>query len=172
MISIPKMALLVLAAWQIGATVQPAPARPAPAMAAADAADLSTPEHAIAEFIAALNALDRDRYAAMFTDDASLFFTGPPFPLRRVQGRAQIMAYVGPLFDSARARGARQGDVRPADLLFQTWGDTSVVTFHIPAGQDLDRRTFVLRRSGGRWRIVHLHASAAREAAAVAPAGP
>jgi hypothetical protein len=175
MISIPKTALFVLAAWQIAAAApSSAPAAPAPVPAAA--ADLSTPQRAIAEFIAALNALDRNRYAAMFADDASLFFTGPPFPLRRVQGRARIMAYVGPLFDSLRAKGVRQGNVSPADMLFQTYGDTSVVTFHIAAGRDLDRRTFVLHRFGGRWRIVHLHASAVREAAAIArapaPNGP
>jgi len=119
---------------------------------------LSSPKRTMDAFFVALNSFDAKGYAALLTDDASLFFTGAPFPLRRVQGRDEIMRLVAPLFDGARAKGAK-GTVVPHDILYQTWGDTSVVTFHIPVGSGLDRRTFVLRRLNGEWRIAHLHAS-------------
>lgn len=123
---------------------------------------LSSPQRTMDAFFVALNSFDANAYAALLTDDASLFFTGAPFPLRRVQGRDQIMKLVTPLLDAARAKGAK-GTIVPYDILYQTWGDTSVVTFHIPVGSGLDRRTFVLRRLNGAWRIAHLHASIAQE---------
>lgn len=134
------------------------------------APNLSSPQRAMDAFFAALNSFDAKRYEAMLADDATLFFTGPPFPIRRVQGRAEIMSLVAPLFEKAAARGTR-GMVVPADLEFQTWGDTSIVTFHIPAGSGLDRRTFVLRRQHGEWKIVHLHASVTHEGPAPPPKG-
>ncbi|HEX5259220.1 MAG TPA: nuclear transport factor 2 family protein [Sphingomicrobium sp.] len=130
--------------------------------------DLSSPQRAMDSFFAALNSFNAKGYAAMLTNDATLFFTGPPFPIRRVQGRAEIMKLVTPLFDNMRSKGSK-GNVAPEDMEFQTWGDTSVVTFHIPVGPALDRRTFVLRRQLGQWRIAHLHASVTRDGPAPPP---
>jgi ketosteroid isomerase-like protein len=130
--------------------------------------DLSSPKQTMDSFFTALNSFDAKGYAAMLTDDATLFFTGPPFPIRRVQGPAEIMKLVTPLFDSLRAKGTK-GTVAPEGLEFQTWGDTSVVTFDIPVGQALDRRTFVLRRQHGQWKIAHLHASVTRDGPAPPP---
>jgi len=42
-------------------------------------------------------------------------------------------------------------------------GDAALVTFQL-RGPVLSRRTFVLRRRGGTWRIIHLHASNVRVA--------
>src|ERR1043165_2982457 len=63
------------------------------------ALDLTSPQRAMNSFFAALNRFDARAYGTMLTDDATLFFTGPPFPIRRVQGRAAIMKLVTPLFD-------------------------------------------------------------------------
>lgn len=132
------------------------------------APDLSSPQRAMDSFFLALNSFDANGYAAMLTDDATLFFTGPPFPIRRVQGRAEIMKLVTPLFDTLKAKGTK-GTVAPDGIEYQTWGDTSVVTFDIPVGAALDRRTFVLKRVRGQWKIVHLHASVTRDAPAPPP---
>jgi ketosteroid isomerase-like protein len=134
----------------------------------AEAHDLSSPQRAMAAFFVALNSFDAKSYDAMLTDDATLFFTGPPFPIRRVRGRAEIMKLVAPLLDGLRAKGIK-GTVAPEGMEFQTWDDTSVVTFDIPAGPVLDRRTFVLRRQHGQWKIAHLHASVTRAGPAAAP---
>jgi hypothetical protein len=40
----------------------------------------------------------------------------------------------------------------------ETSGDLALVTFQVPGGSTA-RRTFVLRRIGGRWLIAHMHAS-------------
>jgi len=130
--------------------------------------DLSSPQRAMDSFFVALNSFDANGYAAMLTDDATLFFTGPPFPIRRVQGRAEIMRLVTPLFDTLKAKGIK-GTVAPDGIQYQTWGDTSVVTFDIPVGTALDRRTFVLKRVHGQWKIAHLHASVTRDGPAPPP---
>jgi ketosteroid isomerase-like protein len=132
------------------------------------ARDLSSPQRAMDSFFVVLNSFDASGYAAMLTDDATLFFTGPPFPIRRVQGRAEIMKLVTPLFDTLKTKGAK-GTVAPDGIEFQTWGDTSVVTFDIPLGPALDRRTFVLKRVHGQWKIAHLHASVTRDGPASPP---
>jgi ketosteroid isomerase-like protein len=140
-----------------------------PSFAAPPAAiDLSSPRRAMDSFFVMLNSFDANGYAAMLTDDATLFFTGPPFPIHRVQGRAAIMKLVRPLFDNLRMKGAK-GTVSPQGLEFQTWGRTSVVTFDIPVGSALDRRTFVLKRIHGQWKIAHLHASVTRDGPAPPP---
>lgn len=142
----------------------------APTLAPRARLDLSSPQRAMNAFFAALNSFDAKGYEATLTDDATLFFTGPPFPIGRVQGRAAIMKLVTPLLDRLRAKGTK-GTVAPADLEFQTWGDTSVVTFDIPVGVALDRRTFVLRRQHGQWKIAHLHASVTTEGPMLPPRG-
>lgn len=153
----------------------------APAAMAAQAATPAVPvtgqsadapvRAAVAEFIAALNAFDRDRIARAFADDATLFFPGAPFPAARVDGKAQAAAAFGRFFEALRARGLRQGNVAPRGLQIQLMGDVAIATFHLAGGQEIGRRTLVLRRIGGRWLIVHMHGSALREAAP-APARP
>jgi ketosteroid isomerase-like protein len=132
------------------------------------APDLSSPQRAMDAFFAALNSFDARGYEAMLTDDATLFFTGPPFPIRRVQGRTEIMKLVTPLLDNLRAKGTK-GSIAPEGMEFQTWDNTSVVTFDIPVGPALDRRTFVLRRRHGQWKVAHLHASVTRDGPALPP---
>ena len=155
--------LAMLAGAPVLAQGHPGPASSAPVAARRD---LSSPQRTMDAFFVALNAFDAKGYANLLTSDATLFFTGTPFPPTRVAGRDDIMKLVTPLLDNARAKGAK-GNVVPHEMVFQTWGDTSVVTFHIPVGSALDRRTFVLRRLNGAWKIAHLHASIAQ-----APAQP
>jgi hypothetical protein len=49
-------------------------------------------------------------------------------------------------------------------LRVQTLGDVALITFQTTNPNVTSRRTFVLRRDGGRWRIVHLHGSNIRAA--------
>ena len=159
--SISKLLLPLLAGIALAPAAQAAqaavPAAPQPADAPVQAA--------IAEFIAALNAFDRDRLARAFADDATIFFPGPPFPAVRVDGKAQAMAGFGRFFDALRTRGLRQANVAPRGLQIQLMGDAAIATFHLAGGQEIGRRTLVLRRTGGRWLIVHMHGSSVRQAA-------
>jgi len=141
-----------------------------PAQAPAQQRD-GTAEAAVNEFFVALNSLDTARFGALFADDATLFFPTPPFPIRRIEGKAEIMRYFGMFFDSLRRRGARSINTAPRDLRIQRFGDFAIASFHLVGGQDVGRRTLVMRRSGGRWQIVYLHGSTLREPAP-APQAP
>jgi ketosteroid isomerase-like protein len=167
--SAAKRALFILAAFALPGTALAAPTTPTAPTAPAAQVGEASPQAAVNAFIAAINRLDSVAMGRLFADGATVFFPGPPFPIRRIQGKAEVMRYFGRLFEALRARGVRQGNTAPADLVFQTWDDTSIATFHLNGGQDVGRRTLVLRRIGGRWLISHLHASAYR-APAPAPA--
>jgi hypothetical protein len=45
------------------------------------------------------------------------------------------------------------------DLLVQVVGDVAICSFHFDKPDRIGRRTIVLVRRGGAWRILHLHAS-------------
>lgn len=116
-------------------------------------------ETAAAEFVSAFNALDRARFDPLFAEDVTVFFPSAPFDVRRVEGKAAVLGWFGKFFDSMRERTGKL-NIQPADLEVQDYGATAVVTFHLEGGDNLGRRTLVLRRDENVWKIVHLHASA------------
>ena len=116
---------------------------------------------AAAEFVSAFNGLDQQRFDALWAEDVTVFFPQPPFPIRRIEGKAEVLAWFKRLMDSQRAAGRSPG-VDPIDLQVQMAGpDGAIVSFHL--GSDpasVARRTLVYRREAAGWRIVHLHGSA------------
>ena len=115
---------------------------------------------AAAAFASAFNALDAARFNVLWAVDASVFFPQPPFPIRRIDGKANVLAWFGRFMDAQRKAGRPPG-VDPKDLQIQLLGtDSAIVSFHLGTGPDaVARRTLVYRREAGGWRIVHLHAS-------------
>lgn len=144
---------LLVAALALPLTAVPAAATAAPA------SNPSSAQAAAGEFIAAFNALDRVRFDPLFADDATLFFPSAPFEVRRVEGKETVLKWFGKFFDAMRARSGKL-NIQPADLHVQDYGAVAVVTFHLNGGDDVGRRTLVLRKEGQAWKIVHLHASA------------
>ncbi len=133
---------------------------PAAAQAPAPAASAQAgPAAAVSAFLDAFNALDRTRFDPMFADDATLFFPGGPFEVRRVEGKAEVLKWFGRFFDMARERTARLNIVAQ-DVHVQDYGTTAVATFHLAGNEMVGRRTLVLRKSGNARQIVHMHASA------------
>ena len=126
------------------------------------APSVSRPEAAIEAFVSAFNALDRTRFDALFAEDVTLFFPSAPFPVRRVEGKSETLSWFGRFFDSMRKRGASPG-IQPQDLKVQDYGSLAIATFHLGGGENVARRTVVLRRQRGRWAIAHLHASSETE---------
>jgi ketosteroid isomerase-like protein len=108
-------------------------------------------------FLAAFALLDLDGMLAHFAGDASAFFPVEHAP-ERLEGRAAIRDGFAGVIVRARARGIVQLPLAVADLRAAEWGDAALVTAHL-RDERLGRRTFVLRRDGAAWRIVHLHAS-------------
>ena len=175
--SAAKAFSLLLAASLVPASAIAAQATPAvpTGQAAPPAADAPV-RAAVTEFVGALNALDAERLGRTMAEDVTVFFPGPPFPAARIQGRATVQNAFGQLFGALRQRGTRTASLSPTGLAVQLYGDTAIATFHLMGAQDVGRRTLVLRRSGVRWLVVHMHGSVApmqqRPAATPAPAAP
>lgn len=116
---------------------------------------------AVAEYVNAVNALDAERLGRTFAEDITAFFPGLPFPAARAEGRLNVQGAFAQLFTQLRQRGARNASLQPRAQDVQLYGDLAVASFHLLGQQEVGRRTLVLRRIGGRWLIVHMHASLA-----------
>lgn len=139
------------------------------ASAGQDSTANSDPALATAEaFVTALNNADLDALVGTFAEDATVFLpflSGPA----RVTGKERIRGAFDPFLQRVRASGEGPPYMRnnPVDVHVQHFDGTAVVTFHlgqlpVPTAKEpspFSRRTVVLRQSGGKWLIVHLHAS-------------
>lgn len=113
-------------------------------------------QHTLTAFIDGVSGLDWDRMRETFAPDAQVFFPFDHRP-RRVDGIAAIESAFRDFFEANRAAG--RIPIEPLDLMTQVFGDTALVSFHLDRPGALGRRTLLLRREAGRWRIAHLHAS-------------
>jgi len=120
-------------------------------------ARIAPPEQAVDAFLDAFNRLDADAVGALFADDATAFLPMPQYRAK-LTGRAAIVAALRPLFDAERARSGAM-HLAHHDLSVQRSGTTAVATFDVGTAEVSSRRTLVLAWRGGRWWIVHLHAS-------------
>lgn len=112
---------------------------------------------AVGEFTSAFAALDKVRFDRLWAADATAFFPQHPFPIRRVDGKAAVTEWFHRFMD---ARKGKPMTLDPKELKIQRFGDAAVATFHLGSSeQSAGRRTLVLRREAGGWKIVHLHAS-------------
>lgn len=116
----------------------------------------SSPEQTIDAFIAALDNGDA-QIATLFTTDATVFFPMNDRPLR-ASGREEIASTFAGLFAMPGYQKGR-GMPKPEALRVQRIGDAVLVTFQTTNPNVTSRRSFVLRREGRRWLIVHLHGS-------------
>lgn len=114
-------------------------------------------------FLKCFEDLDMPAFIACFADDATAFFPSPPEPPLRRAGKNAIQEQFGVVFSAIRAEaagGPPYHQLPPQDLLVHITGaDTALVSFHLINGQRTARRTLVVVREAGVWRIVHLHAS-------------
>ena len=119
-------------------------------------------ERVIRDFLIAFGNRDYAAFIPYFSEDATVFF--PPSaaaPLGRVQGRSEIERTFKTIFDAYPPRSNRPPTpLAPRDLLIQELDGHAVVTFHLGSETARQRRTFVLKRVGAEWKIVHLHGSA------------
>lgn len=117
----------------------------------------------LAEFISAFDNLEWDKFRNSFTDDATVFY--PRGAANRANGRAQFEERFRLVFEQIRA-GRTSGpymDLQPRELRVQIIGHAAIVTFELDDRPGfVNRRTLVLRKAGGVWKITHLHASEVR----------
>ncbi len=113
-------------------------------------------------FITAFDNLDWPAFIGMFDDDATVFYPSPPNASVRATGRAEFEPAWRRVFQGIRGTRTTPPfmDLRPERLQVQMLSDVAIVTFelHDVPGY-IGRRTIVLRREHGTWRIAHLHAS-------------
>ena len=122
----------------------------------------------LSEFIRAFENGDLERMETYFAEDALTFpraimssDTESPIDsseYRRVIGIDPQMKQLISRFSEAGAEPPYM-ELTPEDLEVQMFSNAAVVSFHLEDGASLSRRTFVLARREGQWRIVHLHAS-------------
>jgi ketosteroid isomerase-like protein len=116
----------------------------------------------LARFLTAFNNLDWPTFIGMFEDEATVFYPSPPNAPIRATGRAEFEPAWQRVFQGIR--GSRTTppfmDLRPERLRVQMVNSAAIVTFelHDVPGYT-GRRTLVLRRRHGIWKIAHLHAS-------------
>jgi uncharacterized protein (TIGR02246 family) len=117
----------------------------------------------LAEFISAFDNLEWDKFRNSFTDDATVFY--PRGTAKRANGRAQFEEHFRVVFEEIRA-GRTSGPymhLQPRDLRVEIIGNAAIVTFQLDDRQGfVNRRTLVLRKAEGVWKIAHLHASEVR----------
>jgi len=121
----------------------------------------------LADFIQAFDNLDWEQFRAAFADDATVFYPRA-FP-NRADGRAEFERTFRRVFEEIRA-GRSKGpfmDLQPRDLKIKIAADVAIATFHLDDRPGfLNRRTIVLQKGLGAWKIIHLHASEVRLAPA------
>jgi ketosteroid isomerase-like protein len=119
-------------------------------------------ERVIRDFLVAFGNRDFAVIIPYFSEDATVFF--PPStaaPLGRVQGRSEIERTFKTIFDAYPPRTTRPpAPITPQEMLIQEVDGHAVVTFELGSQIARQRRTFVLKRVGNEWKIVHLHGSA------------
>jgi ketosteroid isomerase-like protein len=123
-----------------------------------------TSKAALQEFLTAFENCDLARMEAAFAPDATYFDRAPagqkvtPGEYRRGRGMPPGMRRLATELPKTRA-GPPFLALRPHDLLIQAGADVAVCTFHLDDPDSLGRRTVVLQRRQGAWKIIHIHAS-------------
>jgi ketosteroid isomerase-like protein len=111
------------------------------------------------DFTRTVESLDLDKVAQFFEEDAQMFSPLGAFP-SRLDGRAAIMNQFKAIAEAVRQMPVPL-KIEPLDLVVREFGDFALLTFHLKLEGPLNRRSFIMRRTGGSWRIAHIHASAA-----------
>jgi len=112
-----------------------------------------------ATFVSAFNRRDWPAFRATLDPNVSVIFDRPGPPLRQDGHDAVEMVFRRIFPDTPSVGGTPPSQIRPQQLRVQDFGNVVVVSFHLPDATGVGRRTLVLRRSAGRWKVVHIHGS-------------
>ena len=110
-------------------------------------------------FFRAVESRDLDRITPYFEEDAQMFSPLGTYPAR-LDGRAAIMEQFKAISEALRQMPTPIR-IDPREMVVREFGDIALVTFHLKLPGPLHRRSFILRKRDGRWRIAHIHASIA-----------
>ena len=116
---------------------------------------------ALAKFVQAFDNLDWETFRASFADNATVFHPRQFAP--RAEGRAEVEETFKQVF--VRIKGDKTSppymDLQPKGLQIQfAGGEVAIATFYLEDHPGfLNRRTIVLQKMNGSWKIIHIHAS-------------
>lgn len=121
------------------------------------------PEEALMAFLRAFEDCDLPRMEAAFARDATCFDRAPREPgdlarYRRKTGMPDGMRQLAMNLPKSAA-GPPYQRLDPRNLACETYGEIALCTFELDGADGLGRRTIVLRRQEGGWKIIHIHAS-------------
>ena len=127
----------------------------------ASAAKPDSVEQTMSRFLVAFANNDVPAFAEFMAEDATMFFppSAPGAPSLRVQGKTEIARAFAEMYARLGSTKTTGRQIQPQDLLVQQYDTFAVVTFHLGSDARRGRRSFVFRRTGSQWKIVHLHAS-------------
>lgn len=116
---------------------------------------------AMQRFLEAFRNLDWEMFCQSFAEDATFFFPPTARAPRRANNKSEIEAIFQRVFENARRQKEHPPylTIEPKDMRLQMLQNAALVTFHLEDPDVFGRRTVVLENRGGRWLIVHLHAS-------------
>lgn len=115
----------------------------------------------LSKFLRAVESRDIERIMAFFNEDAQIFSPMGTFP-SRLDGRAAIGKQFGAILEAVKAQAGGTLKLEPHDIDVRDLGsDAALITFHLKVPGPLHRRSFVMTRNSGGWRIAHIHASIA-----------
>lgn len=124
--------------------------------------DVSAVQRTLERFLEAFDRLDWEHFREYFSDEATVFFPFDDNP-HRADGRSEVEAIFKAFFENVRkqAPGPPYLHLNPKELNIQLLDDVAIVTFHLYVRNfnGLGRRSFVLQKQNGNWKIIHLHAS-------------
>jgi uncharacterized protein (TIGR02246 family) len=110
-------------------------------------------------FLRAVESRELERIAPFFEEDAQMFSPLGTYPAR-LDGRAAVMEQFKAISEAMKQMPTPIR-IDPQELIVREFGDIALLTFHLKLPGPLHRRSFVLRKRDGRWRIAHIHASIA-----------
>jgi len=110
-------------------------------------------------YLKVFNARDWQAFTATLDDEITVFFDEPG-PAERIEGRASVESLFRPLFP--RGAATSQGppfQMHPEDVAVRSLEGLAVISFHLRGENTVSRRTLVLTKQAGGWRVTHIHAS-------------
>jgi uncharacterized protein (TIGR02246 family) len=113
-------------------------------------------------FFRAVESRAPDRIAPFFEEDAQMFSPLGTYPAR-LDGRGAIMEQFKAISEALKQMPTPIR-IDPQEMIVREFGDIALVTFHLKLPGPLHRRSFILRKRDGGWRIAHIHASIASPA--------
>jgi ketosteroid isomerase-like protein len=110
-------------------------------------------------FLRAVESRELERITSFFEEDAQMFSPLGTYPAR-LDGRTAVMDQFKAISEALKQMPTPLR-IDPQELVVREFGDVALMTFHLKLPGPLHRRSFVLRKRDGRWRIAHIHASIA-----------